>query len=876
MKKFHLTHILLPSLLLCATACNDKAIVEQTPEQSSSEILIDVVSQEMLALHGNGNSGPARGIKSYPICQTSEGMLTLVCVERPMSNASPNVDLTATRAVPVTNDNFGSLYGMFRAAAYVTGGTDEVVMSPCNVVYDANATANKRWTPDSKPCYYPADGSGIDFWAYAPVTLPSGSGTRSDVTYADGKASFSYTMPAHNTDNADATRQMDLITAGIVNQTSGTVNLVFNHALSAIKFQTTRIPDGTVKKISINNIKNAGSCVYDPASTTKDDDGNTVYYTWTLGDTSDSYTQTFNQEVTSADHTKLTDKDPKTTFIVMPQTTPETSYMEIEFEWDASYVATDGVQKFVADISGTEWRPGYEYLYNIITIPYETANCYIADKPGLHLVPAFCMGNRQDYILSAPEGHTYKADVLWSDCGLSNDSRTDGSAASQDAITDLNYFVMDDGKGYFVYRVAEDGSGNAVRGNVVVALYDENAIASETGKPAIIWTWHLWLTEKPETTYTDGGCDIGTYETDGYTFQSDATDGPLAIMDRNLGATSANPADGWATFGLYYQNGRRDPFIGTNGSVGSPNVTGLDSGTGGIPNGTNNKGQTLYIGGDGGGNTVYYDETEAFSAYSTRTYWNNALSDGWKVYLFAAGSDKTQGRRPSLGATRGGGGGDYTTDPAVFDIPWSIHEPMTFSGNTSYGMQWTWYLEMDNARYMDTRFSAYGEHGKTGLTDGGHQAYWSRFKTIMDPCPAGWTVLGDEDKDKVMGGGLGTGIYFDNNPKTKIEGGIYGASFTYTYSGASGSDLNGTTFTSWWPAAGVRATNGCMSSVGYQGFYLYYDHVAADHGGHGMRFTVGTTDGGNLAAYGNGITTNHATPVRCVRAKQDVPKTGKK
>ncbi len=32
------------------------------------------------------------------------------------------------------------------------------------------------------------------------------------------------------------------------------------------------------------------------------------------------------------------------------------------------------------------------------------------------------------------------------------------------------------------------------------------------------------------------------------------------ILDRNIGATSANPADGAATYGYYYQFGRKDPF----------------------------------------------------------------------------------------------------------------------------------------------------------------------------------------------------------------------------------------------------------------------------------------------------------------------------
>ncbi|MDE5857595.1 MAG: hypothetical protein K2H32_04480 [Muribaculaceae bacterium] len=39
------------------------------------------------------------------------------------------------------------------------------------------------------------------------------------------------------------------------------------------------------------------------------------------------------------------------------------------------------------------------------------------------------------------------------------------------------------------------------------------------------------------------------------------------MMDRNLGAWSANPDDGYRTFGFYYQRGRKDPFPIANSEI---------------------------------------------------------------------------------------------------------------------------------------------------------------------------------------------------------------------------------------------------------------------------------------------------------------------
>ena len=82
---------------------------------------------------------------------------------------------------------------------------------------------------------------------------------------------------------------------------------------------------------------------------------------------------------------------------------------------------------------------------------------------------------------------------------------------------------------------------------------------------------------------------------------------------------------------------------------------------------------------------------------------------------------------------------------------------------------------------------------------------------------------------------------------------VYGMMSKFTY--------NGTTYYTWWPAAGVRTISGYLGGVGYQGMYFHYDHIAATHGGHGSSFY----NGGNWTV---GTMTNQAASVRCVREKQ--------
>lgn len=104
-------------------------------------------------------------------------------------------------------------------------------------------------------------------------------------------------------------------------------------------------------------------------------------------------------------------------------------------------------------------------------------------------------------------------DWLWATKG--NDGDT------QDYVSDITY--ADD-------YVTFTASGK--KGDVVLGAYDAQG--------RIIWTWLLWLTDTPsQMQYANG----------------------VTFMDRNIGATSATPADHAATWGLVWQWGRPTPFF---------------------------------------------------------------------------------------------------------------------------------------------------------------------------------------------------------------------------------------------------------------------------------------------------------------------------
>lgn len=161
------------------------------------------------------------------------------------------------------------------------------------------------------------------------------------------------------------------------------------------------------------------------------------------------------------------------------------------------------------------------------TIPLDlsergTSNCYIVEKAGIYTFDASVIGNGAIGIKPYANFHTSdpaispaSVELLWED--------TNG------LISALNYDSVEK-------KVSFMHSG--IEGNALIAVKDEEGV--------ILWSWHIWCTDKPnEHKYVNHGNQI------------------FYVMDRNLGATRADRGSGdqWKeAVGLLYQWGRKDPF----------------------------------------------------------------------------------------------------------------------------------------------------------------------------------------------------------------------------------------------------------------------------------------------------------------------------
>ena len=143
-----------------------------------------------------------------------------------------------------------------------------------------------------------------------------------------------------------------------------------------------------------------------------------------------------------------------------------------------------------------------------------SANCYIISDAGLYKFKTV-KGNSTTSV-----GSVASASILWETFG------TDTTPKASDLISGFCYK-----DGYIAFQTADTFK----EGNAVIAAKDASG--------NILWSWHIWLTDQPQSHVYNN--NAGT------------------MMDRNLGATSATPGDVGA-LGLLYQWGRKDPFLGSS------------------------------------------------------------------------------------------------------------------------------------------------------------------------------------------------------------------------------------------------------------------------------------------------------------------------
>lgn len=182
------------------------------------------------------------------------------------------------------------------------------------------------------------------------------------------------------------------------------------------------------------------------------------------------------------------------------------------------------------------------------------ANSYIVSKPDHnYLISAM---HRGDIMAVLPAS----VDVVWQ------------SKSGLIQYTELR----EDGMVSFYVGADSDDETKIKEGNAVIGAYDTGG--------TLIWSWHIWAVDyDPEASAVD--------------FNG------LKMMDRNLGALANDNSTVekiLASYGLYYQWGRKDPFIG-------PNAYNFASGTS----------ASMY---NGGGSRVYMTETDANTETGTPDY----------------------------------------------------------------------------------------------------------------------------------------------------------------------------------------------------------------------------------------------------------------
>ena len=121
-----------------------------------------------------------------------------------------------------------------------------------------------------------------------------------------------------------------------------------------------------------------------------------------------------------------------------------------------------------------------------------------------------------------------------------------------------------EGKGdaAFYFRPLEN-----VEGNVVIGVRKKTDTTPAPGAREYLWSWHLWITNyEPDDNISSWEDNKYIYPVTGgaiHRYESSFWDKSYLnkyIMDRNLGAYTANPAENSRSFGLYYQFGRFSPM----------------------------------------------------------------------------------------------------------------------------------------------------------------------------------------------------------------------------------------------------------------------------------------------------------------------------
>ena len=283
-----------------------------------------------------------------------------------------------------------------------------------------------------------------------------------------------------------------------------------------------------------------------------------------------------------------------------------------------------------------------------------TANCYVVPRAGRYAFDATTMGNGA---VTPPDAEYAAGSTCGKADGIVPEPLRPAAVkllwqTTPGLIRELS--LGEEG------RISFTTADPFVEGNAVVAACNADG--------TVLWSWHLWLT----------AADLeGTLQR--YALSGDyAAAGEAVTMDRNLGALTAvyQGADNVSSYGMFYQWGRKDPFV---------------------PFRSLSARMTVY---DAAGDALT-DETTAAATFDGTPGWH--VADGARL-------------------------GETATVEAAVRYPMNFITDVT----NGSGMQFSnWYYIPAGGRQMDDLWGCAGD-----LLSGGDTG----TKSIYDPCPPGYRV----------------------------------------------------------------------------------------------------------------------------------------
>lgn len=296
---------LAPIGMLAAFSCQDDLVAEQQPVASGDEIAFSVASDSTWA----AMSRSEKKMNRHFITMIGKDSVFLQVVEEKNTDMPFATQDDESRSASFTTKNLNS----FSLHAYYNN-KEQFMMN--QVV----KKSGDNWTY-SPVKYWPNNpGDVISFYGYARYN-DNGTFTAPDIDMVNKIGSFSYTLPAAETDaeKDDAVNQPDLIFAITPDQKKPTVTdkveLVFHHALSAILFKVGEMPyNVTITDISLKKVSTSGECSYKLTNENDDD----ITFTWTGQNGDGTYTQTFDKTI-AADATDKMISEDDNWFMMIPQ-----------------------------------------------------------------------------------------------------------------------------------------------------------------------------------------------------------------------------------------------------------------------------------------------------------------------------------------------------------------------------------------------------------------------------------------------------------------------------------------------------------------------------------------------------------------------------